>query len=75
VIRVVRVGGPNPQQIMIASYNIACRGANIDRIDFTYDTNKNLTKLEFYHAGDKQFTLNFTLDTDGDVTKIERTEP
>jgi len=75
VIRVVRVGGPNPQHISIASYNIACRGATIDRIDFTMDADKDVTKMEFYSAGVKQFTLNFTMDADKDVTKIERTEP
>ena len=75
MIRVVRVGGPNPQQITIASYNIACRGATIDRIDLTPDSDGDVTKMEFYSAGVKQFTLNFTYDTSKNLTKIERTEP
>jgi len=75
VIPVVRVGGPSPQMITIAAWNIACKGALIDRIDFTYDADKDVTKMEFYSVGVKQFTLNFTMDANKDVTKIERSEP
>jgi len=71
----VRVGGPNPQQITIASYNIACKGATIDRIDLTPDADGDVTKMEFYSAGVKQFTLTFTYNASKYLTKIERSEP
>jgi len=82
VIAVVRVGGPNPQQIRALTYadivgveGIASKGAPIDKIVFTYDADKDVTAMEFYHGATKLFTLAFTYDADKDVTQIERTEP
>ena len=79
---VVRVGGPNPQQIRALTYadvvgieGIASKGAQIDRIIFTYDVDKDVTAMEFYHGVAKLFTLTFTYDADKDVTEISRTEP
>jgi len=78
----VRVGGPNPQQIrtltptdIVGLEGIATKGAKIDKIVFTYDGDKDVTKMEFYQGVTKLFTLNFTMDADKDVTEISRTEP
>jgi len=82
VIPVVRVGGPNPQAIrtltstdVVGIEGIASKGAQVNKIVFTYDGAKDVTKMEFYHDATKLFTLNFTMDADKDVTQIERTEP
>jgi len=76
------VGGPNPQQIraltttdIVSLEGIASKGAQLNKIVFTLDADKDVTKMEFYHGATKLFTLNFTLDADKDVTQIERTEP
>jgi len=78
----VRVGGPNPQQIraltptdIVTVEGIAALGAKINRIVFTYDADKDVTAMEFYQGATKLFTLNFTYDADKDVTAIARTEP
>jgi len=78
----VRVGGPNPQQIraltptdVITLEGIASKGAQVNRVVFTYDVDKDVTKMEFYQGVTKLFTLNFTYDAAKDVTEISRTEP
>jgi len=79
---VVRVGGPNPQQIRVLTPSdivtvegIAAKGSQANRVVFTYDTDKDVTKMEFYQGLTKLFTLNFTYDAAKDVTEISRTEP
>jgi len=78
----VRVGGPNPQQIraltptdVITIEGIAAKGSQANKVVFTYDADKDVTKMEFYQGVTKLFTLNFTYDAAKDVTAIERTEP
>ena len=43
-----------------------------DRMDFTYDANNNLTKLEVYKDGSVRLTLTLTYDANNLLTKIER---
>ena len=56
-------------------YGIASLGAEVNKIVFTYDDDKDVIKLEFYKADKKLFTLNFSYDGDKDVTEITRSEP
>jgi len=78
----VRMGGPNPQTIraltasdVVTVEGIAAKGSQVNRVVFTYDGDKDVTKMEFYQGATKLFTLNFTMDADKDVTEISRTEP
>jgi len=44
----------------------------VTKIEFTYDTDKDVTAIKFYQGTDLLFTLTFTYDADKDVTSIER---
>jgi len=66
---------PRAGHILPHMESIASVGAPIDKIVFTYDGDKDITKMEFYHGATKLFTLAFTMDADKDVTQIQRTEP